>query len=268
MAIAEQVRELVVSNDLLNNPAALRQRMERDGYIYLRGLGPKDKILNLRRVFLTFAAEAGWVDTKSADLLEGKWSGAGPFTEGEPEYMAIYKQVVNHPAFNELPEDKFYIQTMEKIVDGPVFMHRMHIGRISFPENTTQTTPAHQDWQYIRGTPRTYTIWTPLGDTPLEVGGLKVLRGSHRRGFVEHSLKPEQKYAGWGLEGEALDATSGDEWHTTGYTVGDCVIFHSHTVHGAMPNITGDRLRLSVDNRYQKQGEEYGPAATRTHHNL
>jgi hypothetical protein len=268
MPVAEQVGTLVESNRDFNNPAALRDSMRENGYLYFRGLGPKDRILALRKAMLEICAEAGWVDDRYAPVTEAPWSGAGPYTESEPEYMAVYKRIVHLPLFNELPADPFYMGLMEKVVDGPVMMHRMHIGRVSFPNNTVQTTPAHQDWQYIRGTPNTYTIWTPIGDCPVEVGGLKVLRGSHKRGYVEHALLPEQKYAGWGLWGEKLEATGGAEWQTAAYTVGDCVIFHSHTVHGAMPNLSGDRLRLSVDNRYQRQGDEYGSAATRTHHDL
>lgn len=263
----EMLGEFVASNDVLNDPPKLRERMERDGYVFVRGLAPKERILELRRVMLDFCREAGWLDPK-ADLMEGKWGGAGPFGEGDKEYMAIYKKIVNHPLFNELPADPFYLELMSKIVDGPVMMHRMHIGRISFPSNTTQTTPAHQDWQYIRGAATTYTIWTPIGDAPMEVGGLKVLRGSHRGGYVEHEVMPEHKYAGWGLFGDRLKQAGGDEWLTTNYQAGDCVVFHSHTVHAALPNLTPDRLRLSMDNRYQREGTEYGEAAKRTHHNL
>jgi hypothetical protein len=268
MPVAEQVGELVVSNELLSDPPKLRQRMARDGYIYIRGLGPKNGILDLRRAMLEVCRDAGWLDPK-ADLMDAKWNGqAGPYGEGDPEYMAQYKKVVNHPLFNELPADRFYMELMGKIVDGPVMMHRMHIGRITFPSNTTQTTPPHQDWQYIRGTPATYTVWTPVGDCPIELGGLKVLRGSHRHGYVDHELMPEQKYAGWGLFGKRLEDTGGEMWLTTGFTLGDCIVFHSHTVHGAMPNLTPDRLRLSTDNRYQREGDEFGPAAKRTHHDL
>lgn len=268
MPLAESIAELRDSSAAVDHAAELRARMAEDGYVYLRGLAPREDILALRRAMLEICAEAGWVDTRNADLMEGRWSGAGPYTESEPEYMAVYRKIVNHPRFNALPTHPFYMSVMGKLVDGPVMMHRMHIGRVSFPQNTTQTTPAHQDWQYIRGTPSTYTIWTPIGETPAELGGLKVLRGSHRRGFVEHGLLPEQKYAGWGLFGDRLDAAGGAGWETTGYGLGDCVIFHSHTVHAALPNLTGNRLRLSVDNRYQREGEEYGPAATRTHHDL
>ena len=36
--------------------------------------------------------------------------------------------------------------------------------------------------------------------------------------------------------------------------MGDALIFHSLTLHQALPNVTEDRLRVSLDNRYQALG--------------
>ena len=36
------------------------------------------------------------------------------------------------------------------------------------------------------------------------------------------------------------------------FATGDTLFFHSKTVHQGLPNHSGDRIRLSVDYRYQK----------------
>ena len=46
-------------------------------------------------------------------------------------------------------------------------------------------------------------------------------------------------------------STLPDRWLTTTTRPGDVLVFHSHTVHRAGPNLTRDRLRVSVDFRYQ-----------------
>ena len=46
-----------------------------------------------------------------------------------------------------------------------------------------------------------------------------------------------------------------DEWYTTDYEVGDTLIFPALTIHKALPNLTEDRLRVSLDNRYQRVGD-------------
>ena len=40
-------------------------------------------------------------------------------------------------------------------------------------------------------------------------------------------------------------------WLTTDYEIGDCLMFHSLTLHKALPKVTDNKLRVSLDNRYQ-----------------
>lgn len=254
------------SNDLLHDAAGLRSRLADDGYLFFREAAPRQPILDLRRQMLELCRDAGWLDP-AADLMEARWSGIGPYAENEPPYMAVYRKIVNLPLFNDLPRHTFYLNLMERVLGAPVLNHRMHIGRVSFPNNPLQTTPTHQDFHYIAGSPDTFTIWTPLGDTPLALGGLAVLRGSHRAGYLEHTEFPGQKYAAFGLSDDRLPREN-VEWQAAHYRPGDCLIFHSYTIHKALPNTTGAHLRLSMDNRYQRQGDVTGPAAHRTHHDL
>lgn len=263
-----KVRELQDSAPLFHDTEAIRQRLAQDGYLYFRETGPREQILELRRQILEICREAGWL-APGSDLMEGRWSGAGPYTESEPVYMAVYKRMLNLPLFNSLPGDTFYMKLFERLLGGEPFNHRMHIGRVSFPNNVVQTTPPHQDFHYIGGSAETYTVWTPIGDIPRPVGGLAVLAGSHRCGFKDHKFFPEQKYAGSGFDEPMLRDLFGElDWLTADFRAGDVLLFHSHTVHKAMPNVSGNILRLSCDNRYQLAGTKTGPAAHRTHHNL
>ena len=64
---------------------------------------------------------------------------------------------------------------MGKIVDGPVFPHPAKIARIWFPQFTEHTTPVHQDFVHFQGSFDTYTCWAPVGECPIELGGLAML---------------------------------------------------------------------------------------------
>jgi len=249
------------SNDLLDNPPALRSRIGTDGYLFFRGLGPREKILAARRDVIALCREAGWCDD------DGRWTGVGPFTEGDKEYMAVYKNVIKLPSFLAVPEDAALMGLMGQIVDGPALLHRLRIGRITFPNNVQQTTAAHQDHWYIRGAEATFTMWMPLGDCPLPLGGLAVLPGSHKAGFIEHRLNAEKKYAGHGLQDDQLPQTDGD-WVSGDFEVGDFLVFHSLAIHKALPNLTPDRLRFSTDNRYQREGDAIAEISTKSHYNL
>ena len=72
------------SNDLLDNPPALRKRMRDDGYLFLRDILPKDKVLHLRRRILEFCQEAGWL--KEGSNLEDALTDCEPILEGAEEW--------------------------------------------------------------------------------------------------------------------------------------------------------------------------------------
>ncbi|MCS7034695.1 MAG: phytanoyl-CoA dioxygenase family protein [Phycisphaerae bacterium] len=252
-----------VSNDILEDDEALRARMQSEGYLFFRGLGPREKLAAARRDVTALLAEAGWIDR--SDPLAARWSGVGPYTEGEPQYMEVYRRLIHRPSFLAVAEDEVFLRLMNRIVDGPAFCHRLRIGRVTFPNNTAQTTAAHQDFHYIRGTPQTYTIWQPLGECPVELGPLAILPGSHVGGFRQHVENKSKKYASMGLPDDQLPA---EGWLCEDFRHGDFVVFHSYTIHKALPNRTKDRLRLSTDNRYQKQGEAISEVSQGTHYNL
>src|SRR5437588_17402 len=56
-------------------------------------------------------------------------------------------------------------------------------------------------------------------------------------------------------DGHPVDVDDDDpDWRTATFEPGDVVVFGSLTVHGALPNAS-DRVRLSVDYRYQNASE-------------
>ena len=44
-------------------------------------------------------------------------------------------------------------------------------------------------------------------------------------------------------------------WLSTNFELGDTLFFPALTVHKAFPNVTEDRMRISLDNRYQRVGD-------------
>ena len=262
----DELRPFTVSNDLLDDPERLGARLSGDGYLFFRALAPEDALLALRRDVLEVCAAAGWLDPV-AELMEGVWSGAGPFTEGDREFLDVYRDVIHLERFEALPELPVFMDLARRVLGHEPLLHRRKIGRITFPQNVNQTIMAHQDFHYIRGTPRTYTLWLPLGDCPTELGSLAVLRGSHRAGFLEHRRFPEKNVA-FGLPEETLPREEGIAWHGGDFALGDVLLFHAYTVHEALPNLTENRLRLSIDNRYQHPDEALEPGAMGTHYDL
>ncbi|MDE2913631.1 MAG: phytanoyl-CoA dioxygenase family protein [Paracoccaceae bacterium] len=233
--------EFYESNRLLDDPPGLRKRLRDDGYVFLRDMLPAQDVLGLRRQILEICRGAGWLRSDSA-VLDGVTDHA-PILEGEDAYNEVYAKVQALESFHRLKFDVAVMNVMEDLFQEPVVSLPQSIARIAFPNDNARGTQPHQDWIFVGGSTETISCWVPLGDISLEVGGLKVLAGSHKAGFLEPRPAP-------GPGNRIVDVDPTLEWHQSAYRTGDILQFKSLTVHAAATNLTSDKLRLSADFRY------------------
>jgi hypothetical protein len=140
---------------------------------------------------------------------------------------------------------------MKQVLGESVFPHPLSIVRMVFPHAPELSTPPHQDFPNNQGTPDLTAAWIPLGDCTLENGALAILEGSHRFGVL-----PVQFHLGPGNRGVELDSRFDRcRWLSADFRAGDILLFPALTVHRALDNCSADSLRLSVDFRYQLEGE-------------
>ena len=244
------------STDIVDDGGQLHYRMEQDGYLFVRGLLPKDKLEGLHLAFLRVASDAGWVDP-TRPLEDGIARLEGFCIEPEAAYMDVYATMYGLQDFHALQHHPNILSLLERMTGEPILPHARIIARTIFPQREAYTTPAHQDFIPIQGTPDTYTAWFPLHDLPSELGGLQVAAGSHRQGVYE--FKPALGAGGI----EITDPLDGS-WVSSPFEQGDVLFFHSMLVHKGLPN-TADRLRLSVDARFQKVGDPIAPGSILPH---
>ncbi len=238
------------SMELLANPAELKAKANSDGYLFFKGLLPAEPLLGLRREILEILNHHGFLD-RQTELMDGKMdmkkiAQYEPF-EGCTE--EVYKEVQCLESFHRLSHHPELIRVYETLFDAPVLPHPRNIARVLFPGPQARATPPHQDYPHIQGTRQTWTTWFPLGDCPVELGGLSVLKGSHRDGILDVK---EAEGAG-GLECILRDTQY--SWLETDFEVGDVLTFLSTNVHQGLPNQLGNLLRLSCDFRYQPLNE-------------
>ncbi len=128
-----------------------------------------------------------------------------------------------------------------------------------------------------RGTTSLYTAWTPIGDVPLEMGGLLILERSHlhdrlNNGYgrkdvdaycTNHVGEGYTKMGGGGnitpggwlsKKPATLRERLGGRWLTANFQAGDVLIFSMFTVHTSLDN-QSNCVRLSTDTRYQLASE-------------
>lgn len=279
------------SNHLLSDALALRQRLDSEGYLYLRDFLPTELILNARRAIFTRLSEAGELDP-SHDLMEGvvKPEAANAFTlDAAPQFKNATGEKRNPDGGGAFrPELAANCAEIQRVVFGPEICgfyaqlfgqpirHFDYIWcRIMGPGHGT---PCHCDWVYMgRGSSNLLTCWIPYTEIPLEVGGLIILEKSHlqRERIAEYLSKDVDAYCSnnpdqvqkvakdgkWSFPGwlskrpDSLPLKFGTRWLTAPeWRPGDFITFRMDLIHGSLDNAS-NRVRLSTDTRYQPASE-------------
>jgi len=259
---------LTDANDVLDDPAALRGRLEEDGYLYVRDFFDPDLIRAGRRSIFEQVAREGWLDPDH-DLMDGvirpDLANAAEKPAFRPD-LAAGNPAIQRVVFGAEILD-FYALLFGEPVRHLDFIWCRLMGR-------GHGTPTHCDWVYMgRGSQQLLTCWIPYVDIPLDVGGLILLEKSHHQasrigaylrkdvdGYCENRPAEVQAVARdgkWSFPGwlSKYPDSLPEKFHTRWLTVpewraGDFITFRMDMIHGSLDN-SSKRLRLSTDTRYQ-----------------
>jgi hypothetical protein len=260
---------LTDSTSLLGDTAALRERMEADGYLYLPGYLGRAGVLEARREVVRRLEAAGHIKpgTDPMDAI------LNPALNRHSNFQPDLARG-NAPLHTVLYAGSM-IDLYERLLGGAVRHYDFTWLRSVGPG---KGTPSHLDSVYMnRGTHRVFTAWVPLGDVSFQLGGLMVLPGTHRNQRLKETYgmqdvdafcenKPDAKSWGkpWGTGGhlrgdpnQIRRSVAGAEarWLTADFRAGDLLTFTIFTMHASLDNTTADRIRFSSDSRYQLASE-------------
>ena len=250
--MSEELKEFRVSNEAMKDPDELQRRIDDDGYLFFKRLQNPDKLRELRLEMMTTTKKAGWL-LSDTDPYEGITDVSKRCTEGDTGYPLGYGEVYKLESFHRQCHWPELVEMSERILGQPVIPNPHLVARIWFPQFTEHTTPRHQDFAHFQGSFRVLSCWTPLGDCSIELGGLALIPGSHKVGRVlEHHFALGAGYLDIDI---AAQEEVEDNWYLTNYEMGDTLFFPALTIHKALPNITEDKMRLSLDNRYFAVGD-------------
>ncbi len=249
----------------------LFEQYQAQGYLWLRGFLPRAEVIAFRRHFFSAFRDTG-ILAAGSDPAEGLWSG-----QAEDRALAAKRlmEVVRSAAYEAFCLHPRLWQFLDEFLGGPAYLHKRKIIRYTKPSEKS-ATGAHYDLVYLRGgTDRFCTVWIPIGDCPIEMGGLVYLEGSHARGqaletqFTQQNqaLPPEERLSafnknmgeqGWiSKDLPALAEKFGSRWLVADYEAGDLMIHSPYMIHAATNNLDPQgRLRLSTDIRYQNVRDE------------
>jgi ectoine hydroxylase-related dioxygenase (phytanoyl-CoA dioxygenase family) len=244
------MRALIDSTPFARDAGVLRSRAAEHGYLALRGIPGPEAVASLRTLIEHVAESLGFLrqahEGCAAPLVRpgAELTGTG---YDDPRWLALQERVLADPRFAALGDDAGLMTVLEAMFDGPVLTRRGDICRLALPCAPHLTTPPHQDHWYTGGTTNLWTVWIALTETPLDLGPLAVLPGSHLSGLLPH--------AGHGVGRQGVSVAGDPQFAAAPLAAGDAILFNCLTVHCALPNVTRDRVRLSVDYRYQPASE-------------
>jgi len=257
------------SHHLPHGIGPLRDLLDERGYLFLRGVLPREQVLAAGAAIFGELAEQGLLDHRFPASYGVLRSGAD----------------LSHSDMADGPYDHRANEPLLKLLDGPlrdlfalimqrpVRYHDRVLVRVRDGREGSATWP-HCDNVFMgRGTAQLLTAWIPLAPYPPEVGGLMVLEGSHRSRRVrdDYGLRDVDEYCANSPEATAWlagDRWSGEftrspreaqddiggRWLTAAFEPGDLLTFTPLTLHGSTDN-RSNRVRISIDTRYQPQDE-------------
>lgn len=174
-------------------------------------------------------------------------------------------------SFTEHPILKSFIQTFAGWADTTLL--RRSLFRPNVPGG--ETTQVHYDQIFLRGGPPTaLTAWVPLGDCPVNGGGLLYLENSVplgqelEDGFTDAAkdFTQEERISAFNANmthGGFLEKDSGRfgtvwgrKWLAADYEAGDVVLHNAFNIHCSAVNET-EVIRLATDLRFVETGKEF-----------
>lgn len=249
----------------------LTARFRQDGYLFLKGFLDRAAVLDQRRRAFTHLNLAGLLDVGKDPVLG--IAAQVPAERGEVNRRLM--EYVRSAAFESFCMSPQLWQFMDRLVGGLSYLHKRKLLRHTLPHQAS-STPAHYDLIYLRGgTDRLVTAWIPVGDVPVEMGGLVYLEGSHSVGVAMEAefarenaaLPPDERISaynrnmtegGWvskDLPGMAEKFDT--RWLIANYEAGDIVVHSPFMIHAATLNESRESIiRLSTDIRYQNVADE------------
>jgi ectoine hydroxylase-related dioxygenase (phytanoyl-CoA dioxygenase family) len=229
----------------------LREIYRQQGYLWLKGFFARDVVLHFRDHFFETI-----------------------FSRGPQAFFEILGSQ-EYQDFCTMPRLwNFY----RKFLQGQPYLHKRKLIRFNSP-GEDHCTGGHYDLIYLRaGTDRFCSSWIPLGDTPVEMGGLMYLEHSDMLGrqmeaefrVKNADLPPEERISaynrnmrenGWvSIDLVSMAQHFNSRWLIADYEAGDMVIHSPYIIHAAtLNNDPQSRTRLSTDIRFQRVDDAIDP---------
>ena len=242
--IVPTMRELTVSNSLLDDRTALQKRWDDDGYLFFRDVLDHEPLERMRALLVEHLAGHGFVERNDRDV---RWTGK------DRENFSFFpvKAMNEQRAARVVMEAPAIRAFFHRLFAVPLYWVPFTEYRTSPPaidKSRTRFDFIHEDAVY---SDRLDFIicWIPLSDIDAQVGGLAVAEGLHKLACLHR--KDGDK-----IVPIELASVPHDAWRRANYRLGDVLLMSRRTPHSGLSNHS-DRFRLSLDTRVLPHGGSF-----------
>ncbi|KAL1895259.1 hypothetical protein Sste5346_005406 [Sporothrix stenoceras] len=265
----------------------LRRRLRDDGYLFLKGLLPREDVLEARRAYFSYLEPSGvlkpgsdpvdGIFDASKNVAEFPGIGVGRLEDMAPQAQEFVTRALgahSQPWYNQtLCKHPVLLEFMARFT-GWGIENTLPLERTLLRNNIPQAKAigVHYDQIFLRhGEPTSVTVWVPMGNVSLRGGGLIYLEGGHVLGRqFEDEFTEKAKVTGLSMD-EAKSAFNrnmlssgvltegpaafgreyGRRWLVTNYEAGDVVLHTPYMIHASTINHDPDQvIRLATDLRF------------------
>jgi phytanoyl-CoA hydroxylase len=181
-------------SDLTLPMEELRARYEADGYLFLKHLLPREKVLDVRKKYFEFLSPTGVLKegtepvegifntTNSPDDFPGIGSGTTVRGEKAEEFLSRAVEAHYEDWYTEFCKNSVLYDFVSKFTGWG--QNTLALNRTLLRNNVPNSTPigVHYDQIFLRyGEPTSVTAWLPIGDIKLNGGGLIYLQNGIRQ---------------------------------------------------------------------------------------
>lgn len=224
-------------------------QFQRDGYLCVRGLAPRDVVARMREV----AGEhlRGFVEPLEYEAdLHYPLAPESRESVGGQTVRRLRQAHHRGSVFTEWIQWPGVVGRLQQLLGPAVVCSLSHHNCVMTKQpRYSSVTSWHQDiryWSFQR--PELISVWLALGTETTENGGLSVIPGSHTLRLERHQLDADLFFREDLPENQAILARS----VPVDLEAGDVLFFHCRLLHAAGPNRT-DETKYSVVFTYRAE---------------
>ena len=223
--------------------ASCNNEIADNGFTILRGVFGEEELAPLRGFLqrLTAYAENSEPDPFAAWYLGHR-----------ADQGVLYDLFQRHPEFEKFVRNERILDAVEEVLGHDLFVYENSL--VYKPPGKKNGVPFHQDFISRSDEPKKLIAWMAIDDVTRANGALKIIPGSHKRGFLRwHRMKGETHHDRIDLS--EIDTSKIDHIELN---AGDVLIFDQLVVHGS-DLAEGETLRLVYRVSYQGFDQVYVP---------